>query len=339
MSDFTFVLKDEETLETKTYDLAKNEEVQTLACDDYSEEDERYPIDIVEHDMSYSFYYYLDGVEQDVVTNEEFTFTNTLHSEVTTVNTTYNFTSGVPANDDGISSGLPYGLPIKLEFNDEEEKWSGFHVTINDHESGEVVAELHYINEGENLKDGKWHYLMEPEVDFFITDVIGEFDLVVWGDLYRENSLGEMQEVVYQETHTFTLDTETAFHDFLVPTGIITTDGFLNVLPVFSGYAAQTKMILEIRSAENTYRYDINVLGTIRDGVNINLSSAIDENWDEEVFRSEIESGGFDIYLYYYIYPVNVSGLSASELEELEPTEEQYIQLACYSNYHLMFEV
>ena len=338
MSDFTFVLKDQVTLETKTFDLEKSEEVQTLVCNDYDEDNERYPVDIVANDMSYSFYYYLDGVKQDVVTDEEFTFTNTLHSEITTVSTTYNYASGVPANEGGESSGLPYGLPIKLAFNDEEEKWSGFHVTINERGSDTVVAELSYINDGENLKDGKWHYLMEPEVDFFISDVIGEFDLVIWGDLYRENALGEMQEEVYRETHDFTLDRETEFHDFLVCTHFITGGSYLQVFPVFSGYAAQTKMILEIRTAENTYRYEINVLGTIRDGVNIDLSSAMEENWDQEVFAGEIGSAGVDIYLYYYTYPVNISGLSPSELEELEPTEEQYTQLVLYSNYHLEFE-
>lgn len=336
MSDFTFILKDRETLNTKTFNLTKTEDVQTLVCDELDEE-ERYRIDVVENPMSYSFYYYLDGIKQDVVTNEDFVFTNTLHSEVTNVETSFDFTCGAYVPEGDPATSATYVLPMKIEFDDQEEKWSGFTVTINNHETDAIVSTLSY-NEGEDSLDGRWHYL--ALTDDYVDDIVNgdEYDVVVWGDLYRENDLGEMREVIYRESHVLTRDRSVSFYDLLMPSNMITSTT-IEVLPIFSGYSSQTKMRLVIRSAENTYRYDFYALGFANESVYIDLSTAIDSNWVEETFGSEVESGGFDIYVYYYTYPVNVVGLEPAELEALEPTEEQYTQIACYTNYHFEFAV
>ena len=337
MFGFTFLLKDLETGEEKEFSVEKNTEVQSFTVDEMNE-DEHYYLDIVQNPMSYTFTYYLDGNLVTVVEDEEFTFTNSLHSEITDVQTTYDFTSGAYVPEGDPATSATYCMPIKIDFNDEEEKWSSFSVTINDSATGEVVTQLD-LNEGESFFDRRWHYVSLTS-SVYIDEIANgdEFALVIWGNLFVENSQGALEEEVYREKHVFTRDRSVGFYDMLLPSSLITNDYRLEILPIFTGYSSQMKMRLELKSAENTYLYDIYILGFANSPVSIDLSSPIEENWDEEVFRNEVENGNFEVNVYYYTYEVDVTTLEPVELEELAPSDEQYTKIACYSNYRFVFE-
>ena len=251
-SDFQFTITDQDNGEVQDYYLNATTEPQTLTCNESSIDsdsgEETYRIDIVKDALSYTFRYF-DTRLNDFVTfaNEEFRFQNSVKSEFTGIETSYDFMA---------ETSDQYLLPMRFIFDNKAHSYSGFRVVF---EKDNVVAgDLAF--EGETLTDN-WLYgsyrAQEYGVDE-ITNMEG-IKIIVYAEQNTIDYPALDSEIkVYEKEATFTSGQVTDFYNATIANEYINMSSELGLYVVYQGIAdnISAKLLLESYTGV-TYTYNL----------------------------------------------------------------------------------
>ena len=159
-----------------TRSLSKTTDPQTVVIDEFDEEDYKYPVDIVEGDLTYNLVY-TSAETGDPATQYFFdqpqplSFTNSLKSEFYGLETSYDFTT---------NEYDECRLPFRFDCVNDAEYFSApelYFTPVNDEE--EILATISFANE---IMDSGWQYgSFSPYGDFTIEEMTNgqEYNVVV----------------------------------------------------------------------------------------------------------------------------------------------------------------
>ena len=251
---FEFTLMDLETEQQRVYYLDSTTEVQTVKVDEIKEYDEFnepvYFLDPVKHRVKYSFSYWRNYDQINVVTDKECKFKNSLVSTFTGIDTPYDFTK-----EDIYDS---YILPIRFVFDDAAHVYSGFEVAI--YKDEELYGRLMF--EGETNHSRWMNSVFTGMEGHEIDDVVGTpVQVVVSSYVIDDDNPGGVETVIYSETKTFTKDQKTDLYGVDLmdsaeePASITYGQYSISLIPIFSGpsYMIDAYLVIECQSG-NTYK-------------------------------------------------------------------------------------
>ncbi len=320
---FEFTLEDLETKQSKTFNLEKTDEVQTLSVNETSgtnEYDEPiYLIDVVEHEMQYSFKYWNVDQEIIVVDQEIFNFKNSLVSQFFDIDTTYDFVS---ETSDG-----PFMLPIKFDYDDAAHIYSDFMVTftVEDEEVGYLMFE------GSSVQK-YWQYGTYQAVDdLMMAEDLTETSSPVMMNISAlvpetdENPTGLMH--LMSKEVNLTMNTTKAIYGATVVNDYIYYGSYeITILPIYSGPSDEIECTLIIETATGkTYTCNVNL---DEKGLYTNVLLTECENFNEEEFGQDFEEP-VKLSLKYCTLTYDDNGTSTMS----EPIKSEYYTLVLYDSF------
>ena len=323
---FEFTLEDLETKQSKTFSLTKTDEVQTLFVDETSgvnEYDEPiYLIDVAEHTMQYSFKYWNVDQEIIVVSEESFTFKNSLVSEFFGVDSSYDFVSD--------TSDGPFMLPIKFDFDDAAHIYSDFNVTfsVDSQEVGYLMFE------GSNVQKC-WQYGTYQAIDdLMMAEDLTESSSPVMMNISAmvpetdENPTGILH--LLSKEVSLTMNTTKAIYGATVVDDYLYYGSYeITILPIYAGEPdeIECELIIECNTG-NTYTCNVNL-----DGKNVYSTVLLTEceNFNEETFGEDFENPVKISLRYCTITYDSGSGTGTSDLPE--PIKSEYYTMVLYDSF------
>ena len=248
---FKFTLTDLETSESMEFNLNKTTDVQTFDVSETlnsgAETETIYRIDVVEHQMMYSFEYWNMDQQIIVESGKEFKFKNSLVSTFIDFESPYDFVSNT---NDG-----PFMLPVKFVFDDAAHVYNDFNVVImvDDEQAGHLVFE-------EQNAQPYWQYgTYVADNEMFsaedLTETLQEIKVIISTILPETEENPEGEVTVWSQPATFTLNEKTEVYDATVVNNKIYYGMFeINVLPVYAGAPdnIECQLIIECQTG-NTY--------------------------------------------------------------------------------------
>lgn len=325
-SDFTLTITDTETNEYRYFDLEKTTDPQTITINE-NEWDETtysyvYPVDILNHSLTYSLSYFDINEENiEAVTDEAVpTFTNSLTTTFTGIESPYEMVQDSNYTD-------VFYLPIKLDYHDGKGIYSVFNIYIYDADNSENdIGAISFANEV-TPEDGDWIWANVSTYSGTAADLVdAPITIVVKADIMDEKNsdiLVESQRTVYTTSATLTLAEGPEMYSF-VTDGEIFDGGNTYFRGYFSGEAdsyTQCQLLIETYTGE-TLIYSI-TLQSQDWSIGVSLYGPL----DREMFDEDIQ----DIFV---DHTVNISFRYCTVTMENEvPVTSEPITLVCYTNY------
>ena len=324
-SDFTLTITDTDTGEYRYFDLEKTTEPQTITINE-NEWDENtysyvYPVDILNHSLTYSLSYFDINEENiEAVTDEAVpTFTNSLTTTFTGIESPYEMVQ------DGNYSDVFY-LPIKLDYHDGKGIYSVFNILIYDayNEDSEIGA-ISFANEV-TPEDGDWIWANVSTYSGTAADLVdAPIKIVVKADIMDEknsDTLVESQRTLYTTSATLTMSDEPEVYSF-VTDGVISggTTYFRGYFSEEASSYTQCELLIETYTGE-TLVYSI-TLQAQDWSIGVSLYGPL----DREMFDEDIQ----DIFI---DHTVNISFRYCTvTMVNDAPVTSEPITLVCYTNY------
>lgn len=324
---FEFILTDQDNGLVETYELAKTTEPQTLYCNEteFNEDsgEYEYTMDIIKDSFSYAFRHFDKAINDYVMgPQKEFRFDNSIVSEFLGIESSFDFTAE--------TSGDSYVVPIKFNYDNEANSYTGFAVSIQ--RTGINVGELRF--EGETLTEDWLYGVFVPASGYSIDDIIdvGGVEIVVTA--YQDNvnypNLDPYLEVYNKETR-FTLEQVKEIHSLSIVSDGIHNGGEIMLSVVYSGPRdyINCKLILE---AESGNKYTFNVMLNTINYSYVLLSETDDGNViDDEDFNEDFINHPMKVSMSYSTFDTNGSSADGEWSD--------YITKVIYDSYQFSLSV
>ena len=325
-SDFQLVINDLDNNESTTFDLEKSNLVQTFAVDEKINEgtlDEAYPVDIVAHELTYSFSYKEEGNLVELIKDQELVFTNSNPSTFNGIESPYIFM------DDYYNTGS-YLVPMRYDVNDVMEIYNNLttEILLDDEPIG-------IIETMEERYDSAWTYGRFSTYDGrYLYDILssnGVTSVRVTGNVYDERTHSNLSDVVlYEEEIIMSNESISDLYGVNLEGNIMLGSYETTVMPVYTGTNTDiTAEIIFTTSAGKTYTYDLNLNG-YNTYVTLNMNSPKEDNFDEETFLSDFDKP-VEVSVKYktkiYTYAPGTSS------DPLSVEDSPYYTIVCYDNY------
>ena len=313
-SQFTLQVRDNTNGGWVERELASTTEPQTVVIDDFDYEEYKYPVDIVEGDLTYNLTYVSnetgDPATQYFYQQEQpLSFTNSLKSEYYGLETSYDFTS--------TDVGEEYRLPFRFNCVNDAEYLSVpelYITSLNDEET--ILANIMFANE--TMGNG-WQYgsFSSNDPDFTIEQLTnGDKYNVMVAYSEKDGYNGSEQRIVRSEgEHAFTLDQKQEIYavtaqnyiyggSWEVYLGVVANGGFNSF--------SDGQIIFERADGNNaTLTYDVE----INEYITVDLRSPNDYTVNEDDLQE------------FFSHPINIT------FKYSKPGSEGIITLDCYSNF------
>ena len=237
-SDFQFIINDLETKQSKVFTLEKTTEIQTITVEEYTTNDgtgeTEYLVDIVSHNLTFTFQYFDERIGDYVVVHDEesLTFTNSLQSTFDHIDCEFDLMQDLEYPD-------IYLLPFRLVFDDAQQIYENFTITIVDGD-GELWARVFYSEEGIVLANSWLYGEVNTMEGHTIEDIAYNFSddlhLVVTVDVHNDRNYEEYEEVVMvQEEAHFTIDEIQKVYGMELREEVTMGNYEVNFKPIYSG--------------------------------------------------------------------------------------------------------
>ena len=326
-SEFQLTINDLDTSESKVFALEKTTDIQTLTIneivDGSPEYDPEYVVDIVKHNLTYSFSYKDSGSLVELIKDEELVFTNSNPSTFDGVESPYCFLWDPTVGE--------YFLPMRFLINDVMEIYNSLQVEL--YCGDEVCATISY---NPDQLDDSWFYGTVSFADGYY----GPYDFTssnepakikVTGEVYDERTHGDITSMVLYEEQIFYGDSEVnEFYGVNVEPYITLGDYHAYAMPVFTGDGDDLKgtIIFETESGK-TYTYNLE-FGSFNQYSTIDLQNPKEGNFNEETFFEDFSK------------PVKISVSYCTIIYEYEQGdssnpigshESSYTTVVCYDSF------
>ena len=290
-SQFTLQVRDNLNGGWVERELATTTEPQTVIIDDYDYEEYKYPVDIVEGELTYNLMYVSsesgDPATQYLYTQEpSLSFTNSLKSEFYGLETSYDFTS--------LTTG-EYRLPFRFDVINDAEYLSApeiYFTPVNDED--QILGVISFANE---VFRTEWQYgSFSPQGDFTIEELTNGDEYNVMVAYYEKDGYNGSEQRIAQSigVHDFTLDQKQeiygidlsdyiAYGDWQISIGLIANGDFDNF--------TDCELVIESADGTESHSYEF----TAAEYPSINLSTAKDGTLTDEEIDSFLSN------------PVNIS--------------------------------
>ena len=328
-SDFQLSIYDIENKESITFDLAKSNLAQTLAVDEKINEgtlDEAYPVDIVAHELTYSFSYKEEGNLVELIKDQELVFTNSNPSTFNGIESPYIFM------DDYYNPGS-YLVPMRYDVNDVMEIYNNLttEILLDDEPIG-------IIETMQETYDSAWTYGSFSTYDGrYLYDILssnGVTKVRVTGNVYDERTHSDLSDVVlYEEEITMSNESVNDLYGVNLEGNIMLGSYETMVMPVYTGSNADiTAEIIFTTSTGKTYTYDLNLNG-YNTHITLDMSNPKEGNFEEETFNNDFNepvqvSIGYKTKIYTY-----APGTSS---DPLSVEDSPYYTIVCYDSFRFM---
>ena len=316
-SNFTLQVRDNLNGGWVERELQYTTDPQLVVIDEYDYDEYKYPVDIVEGELTYNLTYvtaeYGDPSTQYLYQTEpSLSFTNSLKSEFYGLETSYDFTS--------LDSG-EYRLPFRLDMINDAEYFSApevYFTSVDDEEN--ILGGLSFANE---IMRNTWQYgSFSGYGDFEIEEMTNGTEYKVFVAYYEKDGYNGPEQRIVQSIgkHAFTLDQNQEIYgiemqdyvaagDWQISMAIIANGDFDN----FTG----CELILESPDGQETYTYEF----TANEYVNIYLFDAKEGSPTDDELSMFLEK------------PLNIS------LVYSKPGTAGSIRINCLSNFHFNLNV
>lgn len=294
--------------------LSKTTDPQTVIIDEFDEEDYKYPVDIVEGDLTYNLVYTSaetgDPATQYFFDNPQpLSFTNSLKSEFYGLETSYDFRREEPAGE--------ARLPFRFNCVNDAEYFSApelYITTVGNDE--EILASIMFANE---VMDDSWQYgsfsTSDPDFNLDLLTNGYEYNVMVAYQA-KDDYNGPEQRITFSAgTHVFTLNEKQEIYHVGVD-NYLTAGNWEVYTTVFANGAFDDFSNGEIifQRADGNYAalaYDV----TISEYMTVDLHSPKEYTVNEDDLQE------------YFSHPVNIT------FKYSKPGSNEIITLNCYSNY------
>lgn len=285
-SDFQFILDDLDTKQTKAFFLEKTTEIQTITVDEYELNQatgaQEYLIDIVSHPLTFTFQYYDERISDYVVVHneEELVFTNSLQSTFDHIDCEFDLMQDPEYPD-------IYLLPFRLVFDDAQQIYENFSITIVDG-NGELWARVLFSEEGIVLANSWLYGEVNGMEGHTIEDIAYNFtdnlQLVVTCDVHNDRNYEEYEEVeMVRLQKIFTIDEIHKVYGMELRQEVTMGNYEVDFMPIYSGASSlyeQCFFIVETYLGHK-YRYECSFNEPMNYSyVSLLTPSNIDESFD-----------------------------------------------------------
>ena len=294
--------------------LSKTTDPQTVVIDEFDEEDYKYPVDIVEGDLTYNLVYTSaetgDPATQYFFDNPQpLSFTNSLKSEFYGLETSYDFRREEPAGE--------ARLPFRFNCVNDAEYFSApelYITTVGNDE--EILASIMFANE---VMDDSWQYgsfsTSDPDFNLDLLTNGYEYNVMVAYQA-KDGYNGPEQRITFSAgIHVFTLNEKQEIYHVGVE-NYLAAGNWEVYTTVFANGAFDDFSNGEIifQRADGNYAalaYDV----TISEYMTVDLHSPKEYTVNEDDLQE------------YFSHPVNIT------FKYSKPGSNEIITLNCYSNY------
>ena len=295
-------------------DLEYTTEPQTVVIDDYDYEEYKYPVDIVEGDLTYDLVYVSSETGDPATqyfygTPQPLSFENSLKSEFYGLETSYDFTQEEPAGE--------ARLPFRFDCVNDAEYFGApeLYITPVDDEE-KILASIMFANE--TMHSG-WQYgsFYANDPDFTINELTNgdEYNIMVAYQA-KDGYNGPEQRLAYSVgTHAFTLNQKQEIYSLGVENYLAAGNWEVYTTVFANGdFSEFTNGEIIFQRADGNYAalaYDVE----ISEYMTVNLSSPKEYTVNDDDLQE------------YFSHPVNIT------FKYSKPGSTDVITLNCYSNY------
>lgn len=319
-SDFELTIYDTETKESSTFQLEKSNLMQQITIDEKTGDD--YIVDIINHDLTYTFTYVNDGNSVTYREYEPLYFANSNPSTFTGIESPYIFVK------DSVSS--EYIVPLRFVFNDVMEIYNDF--TVELYLDEEKVGYIDYL--AEELKTD-WMYGTLTTIEGYSLDSIlssnGQTKVKVIGSVYDERTHGDLsEEVLFEENIQMSKEEIDEVYGVKLDQVILLGSYETYITPIYVGASSNIEcdIIFEAKSG-NTYTYILS-FDSYTQPCLISMDNLKEGTFDEDTFLEDF-SGPVKVSLKYCTLTYPEYDGTSSDLPE--PIRSEYKTIVCYDSY------